>query len=319
MNIRPFTVVLAGWLGLFTTACGSPASSGEAGGGSGGSGGSTGGLGNSETGVVTGGASTSTGGVSPTGSSGVVGTGGTSEGGEGWSTGCVFVCETTGEGSSKECDNFLQDCPEGQKCVAWADGGGGSWNAIKCVPVMGDKQPGEPCMAVESSVSGLDDCAEGVMCWDVDESLMGECIKLCTGKPEAPVCPDDGRCYISSESILNLCLPDCDPLVQDCPGDGLCAPNGDHFVCIVDGSGGQGAANDTCENVSECDKGFTCLDPDEASSACDPQAAGCCQPFCEFPGGVCPNADQKCVQWYDPMDLPPDSPKLKYGICKIPR
>jgi hypothetical protein len=32
-------------------------------------------------------------------------------------------------------------------------------------------------------------------------------------------------CFVSNEGVLNLCLPLCDPLAQDCPGDDLCIPN----------------------------------------------------------------------------------------------
>ena len=305
-------VWVAGFASL-AAGCGIPASSGEAGGGSASSGASSGGIGNSETGAVTGGPSTSTGVVDPPVSTGAVGTDGTSVGA---SIGCPFICETTEGLPGTNCDNFAQDCPDGQKCAAWIPDGGGAWNALKCVPVTGDKQPGEPCFAPEAG-SGLDDCAEGVMCWDLDENNMGFCVALCSGSAEAPVCPDQGLCNIWGSGELNLCFPSCDPLAQDCPGDGLCIPNGDGFVCVIDASGDEGQANDVCEFINVCDRGLVCLKPAEASSACDPAGAGCCQPFCEFPGGGCPNPDQACVQWYDPMELPQDSPKLKYGICKI--
>ena len=310
-------------LGLGGVGCAPAASPGGGGGsseGSGGAGSSSGGLGNSETGVGTGEMPTGTGGGDSTagvgtGGTGEGGTSGTSETGASSSMDCQFICETTGFGP--ECDKFLQDCPEGQKCAAWAEGGGGSYNAVKCVPVMGDKQPGEECFAPEGGTSGLDDCAEGVMCWNVDENNMGVCVALCSGNPEAPVCPDDGPCTLDGNGALNLCFTNCDPLVQDCVGDDLCIPNGEGFTCVLDGSGDEGQVNDICEFANACDKGLVCLDPVVASSACDPRAFGCCQPFCEFPGGGCPNPDQACVQWYDPVELPPDSPKLKYGICKI--
>jgi len=315
MNVRSFSSIFVGGLVMAATACGSSESSGEAGSGSGSA--STGGLGNSDTGVVTGGPPTSTGVVIPTTNSGEVGTGGTSEAsGVSSSTGCSGECETEGPGPGG-CDNFAQDCPEGQKCAAWVDGVGGSWNATRCVPVVGDQQPGELCTAPEGGFSGLDDCAKGGMCWEVGEGNMGVCIALCTGTSEAPVCADDEMCSISAGGFLILCIPECDPLTQDCPDGKVCIPNGVRFVCVLDASGEEGQANDGCEFANGCDKGLACVDTAEASSACDPQIAGCCQPLCAFPGGGCPNPDQACVQWYDPMELPPDSPKLKYGICKI--
>src|SRR6478752_1114050 len=43
-----------------------------------------------------------------------------------------------------ECDLFLQDCPEGQKCTALS--GSGPLDTFRCVPVARDPDhPGEPC------------------------------------------------------------------------------------------------------------------------------------------------------------------------------
>src|SRR5690606_9934066 len=52
-------------------------------------------------------------------------------------TTCSFVCDTTGigPGTGPACDNWAQDCPDGEKCAAWADDGTNSWNNLKCVPV----------------------------------------------------------------------------------------------------------------------------------------------------------------------------------------
>ena len=235
------------------------------------------------------------------------------------STGCMFICDTTGGGTTNECDVFAQDCMDGEKCVAWAEGGGGSWNATKCVKVTGDGAPGDVCMTEGGGTSGIDDCAKGVMCWNVDENNMGTCVGLCTGTPDAGKCPDDLPCTIANDGVLNLCLPSCDPLLQDCAGTDLCIPNGDAFVCVLDASGDSGAAHDACEFANACDKGLVCLDTATASKECDPAASGCCEPFCEFPDGACPAADQKCVQWYDPMMLPMDDPKLDIGVCAIPQ
>ncbi len=30
---------------------------------------------------------------------------------------------------------WAQDCPEGEKCMPWANDGGGSWNATRCSPL----------------------------------------------------------------------------------------------------------------------------------------------------------------------------------------
>ena len=214
-----------------------------------------------------------------------------------------------------QCDVFKQDCPPGQKCTAHGAGDSPSWNATKCVDVTGDGAPGDPCTVSEPGNSGIDDCAFGAMCWNIDETLHGTCLALCSGTPDAPQCPEDSHCAYSEP--LNLCIPECDPLLQDCPGGDLCIPLGEFFSCVIDLSGDEGQANDPCEFANVCDQGLVCLDTTNASSACDPKVLGCCQPFCKFPNSPCPNPDQECLQWYDPMQpIPPGHESL--GVCAIP-
>jgi len=228
-----------------------------------------------------------------------------------------FILKLDGNVVVDDCDVWTQDCPKGQKCAPWAEGGGGAWNATKCVDITGDGAPGEPCMTTGGGVSGMDDCALGSMCWNVDETNHGVCFAQCSRGAADPICPPKSICYISGEGILNLCIPDCDPLLQDCFGDDLCIPNGDGFLCVLDQSGDAGQTNDPCEFANECDKGLLCRDTAAASSACDPLAPGCCQPFCKFPGAPCPNPDQQCLQWFDPMmPIPPGYEDI--GVCAIP-
>jgi len=219
-----------------------------------------------------------------------------------------------------KCDHFAQDCPPGQKCVPWADDGGSNWNATKCVDVTGDGAPGDPCFAPEGAAAGIDDCAVGSICWNVDQTLHGTCLRQCAGTPEAPICPQNSFCEFTAEHIIALCLTDCDPLQQDCPGGDLCIPIPDtsHFICVLDASGDLGQANDPCEFADACDPGLVCIDPLDASSACDPRSPGCCQPFCQLSDPTCPNPDQQCVALFDPRrpDLPPDYKDI--GTCRIP-
>jgi len=230
-----------------------------------------------------------------------------------------FICTPDGGGGEAfECDVFKQDCGENEKCVAWGMGGSSSWNATKCVMITGDGLPGDNCSAPEGGLSGHDDCGAGAYCWDVLNN-QGVCVALCTGTADAPMCDPESTCLLSNGGSLNLCLPSCDPLVQDCPGDDLCVPNGDGFLCSQDASGDEGQTNDPCQGGNVCDKGLLCLNTGTASSACDPNSTGCCQPYCEYPDSPCPNPDQKCVQWFDPGELPPDDPRLAIGVCGIPQ
>jgi hypothetical protein len=238
-------------------------------------------------------------------------------------TTCSFVCDTTSgeDGPPPQCDNWAQDCPDGEKCAAYADNGGSSWNNLKCVPAdPAGGQAGDPCTVEGSGVSGFDSCAKGSMCWDIDpDSGQGTCVALCGGSPDAATCADPNTsCVIANEGVLNLCLNKCDPLLQDCEGKDLCLPNPndpDGFVCVLDASGPGGAAFDPCEYANACDKGLVCQAPSLAME-CDPSALGCCLPFCDLSAPECPGAGQQCLAWYEQGTAPPGYENL--GLCGIP-
>lgn len=230
-------------------------------------------------------------------------------------TGCSFLgCEEETEGPIGECDVFVQDCPEDQKCAAWANDGGNSWNSTKCVPLSGTKVPGDPCTTEGSGVSGLDDCEKGSMCWDTDEENKGVCVALCTGDQQNPECGDPGTaCAVVNDGVLNLCLDRCDPLVQDCPGDDLCLPVDAAYVCVLDASGDEGAAFAPCEFANACDKGLVCLGP-AAATECDQGAKGCCLPYCSIEEATgCPGQGQSCQAVFEPQ--PPGLEDV--GFCSL--
>ena len=225
-----------------------------------------------------------------------------------------FVVKPDGLVDNIECDIFTQDCAPGQKCAPYVYDGGGQWNATKCVEITGDGGQGDPCTAPDGGGTGIDDCALGAFCWNVDETNHGVCVTLCA-HTNTPECPPGSFCSITQD--ISLCISVCDPLLQDCPADDLCIPTSVNFSCVVDGSGQMGAANDPCEFANACDQGLLCLNTASASAACQQGSQGCCQPFCKFPGSPCPNPDQQCLQWFDPMQpIPPGSEDI--GVCAIP-
>jgi hypothetical protein len=302
-------------------ACGPGLPAGDAGGEA-----SSGATSTASAGTATGTEAPTTGGTTTSGeasSSGVA-----SSGGEVSSSGSVeqtFIVMDDFEGivGIVECDNWQQDCPPGEKCAAWANDGGSAWNSLKCVPVAEDpKQPGDACTVEGSGVSGVDDCDVGVMCWDIDDMNMGTCVPLCTGSPDAPMCEDPTRtCAVANEGVLNLCLPSCDPLAQDCPGGDLCIgnPSGDGFLCVLDASGEEGQQHDACEFANACDAGLLCL-PATAANECDPAASGCCEPFCDLTDpdadASCGGAGQVCNPYFEEGTAPPGQDDL--GYCALP-
>jgi hypothetical protein len=232
------------------------------------------------------------------------------------SSGCGFICEGDLPPNSDDCPGTHQldpECPAGHKCTVE-----GSFGNTQCVPI--DPEPKglyEPCKLEGDWLSGLDDCGLGMMCWDADERGNGICVGFCDGEADSDcVCADpQAVAQWCQECAVGLCLPACDPIFQDCNNDDLCIPSNDHFICVIDASGDEGQLNDPCEFANACDKGLFCVETSVASAACDPQVSGCCQPFCELPGGTCPNPDQECIAWYE--DPPAGSEHI--GICAIPK
>jgi hypothetical protein len=177
------------------------------------------------------------------------------------STTLSFILDPDG-GVHNECDVWAQDCPEDEKCMPWSNDGS-TWNATRCSALdPAAAQPGDECTVEGSGVSGIDNCALGSMCWDVDENNMGVCVAFCMGTAANPVCENPNEsCTIANEGVVILCLPNCDPLLQECQEGSACYPVNDAFVCGPDVSGELGAYGDACEFINVCDPGLFCAGP----------------------------------------------------------
>ena len=204
-----------------------------------------------------------------------------------------------------ECSPWEQDCCPTEQCVPWANDGSDSFNASRCSPVAEDPAAvGEPCVAVGSAVSGLDDCELGAICWNVDpDTLEGRCVAQCTGDPSAPECPADLVCAIAADEKLAVCLPPCDPLSGDCPLATSCFNYGGQFVCTTLPE--SAAEGESCEPINACDPGLTCVGGDTI----DCKESPCCTPLCDLVDGdpACPDAamGQVCTPW-DEVGVPPE-------------
>jgi hypothetical protein len=234
-----------------------------------------------------------------------------------------FINEPDGGGVANECDVWENDCPEGQKCMPWANDGGSSWNATKCTPLSANPaQVGDDCMVEGSGVSGIDNCDSRAMCYYVDnETNTGTCIGFCEGTPASPTCDPGFICTIVNEGVLTLCRPACDPLLQNCNEDQAClqATGADGFTCIIDASGESGAAGDPCEFINACDPGLFCAAAEGVPNCAG--AEGCCSEFCDLteaePVSACSlGGGQDCVPWFEEGSAPPDYEHV--GVCAIP-
>jgi hypothetical protein len=240
------------------------------------------------------------------------------------STGSFIMPKDGGSTGTKECDQWVQDCPRGEKCMPYSGDGDNAWESLKCVQVQENADAvGEPCTVEGSGVSGIDSCEKGAMCWNVDtETGTGVCVAMCIGTPDQPKCADaETSCFNSNDGVLTLCLPKCDPLLQDCEGDDLCIYNPQatsEFLCVLDASGEEGQEFDVCEYINACDKGFFCANPALATE-CDPMAGGCCLPWCDLSvmPAPCNGVNQECLPWFEMGQAPPGLENL--GVCGIPQ
>jgi hypothetical protein len=220
------------------------------------------------------------------------------------------------------CDQWVQNCPEGDKCMPYAAGGGTNWDSLGCFPIdCSTAGIGQACQVVDSGTSGIDNCEAGAMCWSVDtDTNEGYCVAMCEGSPVAPTCSDPATtCAIANNGTISLCLPECDPLAPACVANESCAPINDLFACAPDASGDQGAYGDPCLFINACDPGNACIGPDAFSNCLS--GVGCCTVFCDASDvasdAMCAALDpaQTCVEWFTPGMAPLGLEDV--GVCSI--
>jgi hypothetical protein len=189
-----------------------------------------------------------------------------------------------------DCDVIEQDCPEGEKCSAWANDGSNGWNASRCSPLSPDPvPPGGPCTVEGGPVSGVDDCEAGSICWGVDpDTLMGTCTAFCDSR-DPGACADPQACLDLNDGAVPVCLTPCSPLVP-----GTCAPGEACRLIPVFGAYCLPEVGGTIEdNTADC--GDTTCVPETAcvdASLIPSCEAGCCTPWCDTSD---PGADAGCA------------------------
>ena len=223
---------------------------------------------------------------------------------DGSSEGFVFIMEPDGGGICGCCDPFAQDCPSGEKCVAWDPSGGNRWDSTRCSSIPRNPgHPSDPCSVINGPDSGLDDCDLGSMCWGVDpETLEGTCVATCSGAEDDPVCPPTTDCVISNSGVLLLCLPTCDPLASACASDEACVPSEHAFACMSSTYGAGAGPGQACDQVYDCQPGLLCRSVLDVGPPCDPGDLRCCTPYCDLsvpdPTAGCLDPAQACTSWW---------------------
>jgi hypothetical protein len=172
-----------------------------------------------------------------------------------------------------------------------------------------------PCTVEGSGVSGIDNCARGSMCWNVDpETNEGTCVDFCRGSEMNPTCTSPAMaCAIANEGVLPLCLSPCEPSMPDCPDDAGCYALGNAFVCAA--TLVPGAHGESCSAIGTCAPGLTCRQDAARAPGC---WAGCCADLCDLdapdPAATCIDAmiGEMCLPLAD------DGVTSNVGVCGFP-
>lgn len=215
-----------------------------------------------------------------------------------------------------QCDLFAQDCPTGSKCAPVGFCEATVWNGTTCAPLdPNPQQVGEPCTMQGSPSSGLDDCDIGLTCAFVDpDTLEGTCEDLCTGSEDDPICESDTDVCAELYDAAHLCLPGCNPLMDDCT-DGTCIPAEGDFACVWDGADLQ--PGEACEYLDDCTAGAVCAATGLTGDCGD--GFYCCTSVCDLnapdPSAAC-LPGQECAPWYRPGTVMP--PQDAIGVCTLP-
>jgi hypothetical protein len=217
-------------------------------------------------------------------------------------------------GSPLSCSPWDQDCPEGEKCVPYSSTGG-DFDANKCVPVLGDGEPGEPCN-YGGTAEATDDCGADSYCWAAGDT--GICYAFCQDDPDF-ICENIFHdCMVDEAGVVTLCSASCDPLLQDCtdPGFACYVSNAEQLVSAICAPTTENIElGDPCDAINDCAAGLACRPADMV-----PDCAGdsCCASFCDLTMPVCPQPGTECTT-LETEGMAPGSPWGDVGLCLLPQ
>lgn len=217
--------------------------------------------------------------------------------------------------SPNECDAYLQNCPEGEKCVPVATSPNTFPDVLRCVPVSGSQAPGEPCISAGLTM-GFDDCDADSFCYEVVDNegeLTGTCRAMCTGGLDELNCAPGSSCDFVFYVDFPLCLIDCDPLAQNCEAGSGCFFDGQSFRCLS--AEGELPVLSLCSFTNDCAPSLICTEGEQVPGC---MSESCCTPFCDLELGDSPCEaavpGSSCTPFFS------DDPPLGYeqvGVCSL--
>ena len=118
--------------------------------------------------------------------------------------------------------------------------------------------------------------------------------------------------------MLNICLPQCDPLFQFCERGEGCYATATGFQCLPDLSAGSGALGEPCASASACDPGLACVSAESLPLCVG--GDGCCTPLCAV--GSPDDCEMlvpgtSCVSWFREIDEEPGCLDTTVGACVV--
>jgi hypothetical protein len=205
-----------------------------------------------------------------------------------------FVPMTDAYGEWCMCDPWSQDCPEGEKCIPYAQWGE-FWDCTQCLPIVGDRAVGEPC-SYDGLPGNPDNCDADGFCFTAGSE--GTCLAFCDGTIDDYQCDPGTTCIIMGDGSVTLCMPECNPLVQDCGEGSGCFWLETGFACMYIGGGVQ--TGQPCGALNVCEPGNFCA-PDQGECG----GESCCVAFCDLNNPVCTTMGTECVPFFE-LDMVPD-------------
>lgn len=228
-----------------------------------------------------------------------------------------FITKPDGGSGAPECSVWSGKwCAPGEGCKPWANDRGTVWNATRCAPIPGDPDlVGQPCATKGNPLSGIDSCEARAMCFRVDpKSLQGICVAYCSGDADNPSCAEpDNTCVVGNGHAIAVCLPSCDPLLQNCVGEDMCTGNyGEEtgFFCIPSGTP---YINDASVQPAACSVGQVGVLPDLVDGCVGD--GPCCTDFCDLAEVDACTDGLSCTPWV-PKGTCPGA--CEEGLCLSP-